>query len=103
MKPRRKGNAGMPHAVPHFFNTVGGKWKMSILYFISKDINHFNILLKTIPSINRQVLLTQLKELEQDQIIKKTILPQTPEKVFFQLTEQGKDLLPIIMMMQHWD
>ncbi|WP_419869994.1 winged helix-turn-helix transcriptional regulator [Chryseobacterium sp. CT-SW4] len=103
MKARRKGNPGIPHAVPHFFNTVGGRWKISIIYSISKDINHFNILLKAIPAITKQVLVYQLRELEEDKIIKKIILPETPEKVFFQLTEQGKDLLPVIMMMQHWD
>ena len=59
---------------------IGGKWKLRILWHISHGDNRFSLLTKAIPDISQKVLTTQLKELEQDGIIERTIINDNPPK-----------------------
>jgi DNA-binding HxlR family transcriptional regulator len=52
--------------------------------------------------ISKQMLTTQLRELENDGIIKRIIYPEIPPRVEYFLTEKGKSLLPIIDLMKDW-
>ena len=81
---------------------IGGKWKILILYVIHNDINRFGKMGMVLKDISKQMLTTQLRELENDGIIKRTIYPEIPPRVEYFLTEKGKSLLPIIDMMKVW-
>ena len=73
---------------------ISGKWKSVIIYHLIKEKNcRFNELQKLMPNCSRRMLSLQLKELENDQIIAKTI---------FQLTSLGKTLTPLILEMEKW-
>ena len=52
--------------------------------------------------ISKQMLTTQLRELENDGIIKRVIYPEIPPRVEYFLTEKGNSLLPIIDLMKDW-
>lgn len=81
---------------------MGGKWKLLILHLINNDINRFGKMDMMLKDISKQMLTTQLRELERDGIIDRVIYPEIPPRVEYTLTEKGKSLLPIINLMKDW-
>jgi DNA-binding HxlR family transcriptional regulator len=81
---------------------IGGKWKLLIMYLISNDINRFGKMSIMLKSISKQMLTSQLRELEQDGIIERKIYAEIPPRVEYFLTPKGKSLLPIVNMMKEW-
>lgn len=81
---------------------IGGKWKILILYLIFNDINRFGKMGMVLKDISKQMLTTQLRELEQDGIIERRIYPEIPPRVEYFLTPKGKSLAPIFALMRDW-
>lgn len=81
---------------------IGGKWKGIILYHLLSGKIRFNQLRKLIPSVTQRMLTNQLRELEQAQIIKRTVYPVVPPKVEYELTEIGLTLKPILLLLKTW-
>jgi DNA-binding HxlR family transcriptional regulator len=81
---------------------IGGKWKILILYLIFNDINRFGKMGMVLKDISKQMLTSQLRELENDGIIERKIYPEIPPRVEYFLSEKGRSLLPIINMMRDW-
>jgi|SRR5579871_2634819 len=81
---------------------IGGKWKLLILYLISNDINRFGKLGMLLKDISKQMLTTQLRELENDGIIERKIYPEIPPRVEYFITPKGQSLMPIIDLMRDW-
>jgi DNA-binding HxlR family transcriptional regulator len=81
---------------------IGGKWKILVLHLINNDINRFGKMSMMLKDISKQMLTTQLRELENDGLIARTIFPEIPPRVEYNLTERGKSLLPIIESMKDW-
>jgi DNA-binding HxlR family transcriptional regulator len=100
----RKNKEFNPHkcGVVHFLNLIGGKWKVLIIYAISKGYNRFSLLKRESPFISKQMLVNQLRELEADKIIERTIFAEVPPRVEYQLTEYGESLIPVIKIIRDW-
>jgi DNA-binding HxlR family transcriptional regulator len=81
---------------------IGGKWKILVLYLISNDINRFGKMSMMLKGISKQMLTSQLRELEENGIIERKIYAEIPPRVEYFLTPTGKSLLPIILMMKDW-
>lgn len=82
---------------------MGGKWKPIILYYINLNgIARHSELKRFIPSINERMLTRQLRELEEDCLIKRKVYPVVPPKVEYTLTEHGKNLIPILQQLINW-
>lgn len=88
--------------VTYCMSMIGGKWKPIILYLISKGANRFGILQRGIDGISKQMLTKQLREMEGDGILKRTIFAEIPPRVEYSVTERGKSLYPIIDAMRSW-
>jgi DNA-binding HxlR family transcriptional regulator len=88
--------------VTHCLNRIGGKWKIMIIYAISKNCNRFSSLQRVIPDISKQMLVNQLRELEEDNILERIIYPEIPPRVEYKVTNYGQTLMPVIMVMQDW-
>lgn len=88
--------------VTHFLNIVGGKWKVLVIYAICKNCNRFSTLHKAIPQISKQMLINQLRELEEDGLLIREIYAEVPPRVEYRLTEYGKSILPVILQIQKW-
>ncbi len=83
-------------------NYIGGKWKSVVLWYLLQGTQRFSELKKSIPSITEKMLSLQLKELEKDGIVCRTVYPQVPPKVEYALTDFGRELTPIIEAMAKW-
>lgn len=79
-----------------------GKWKIRLLYFINEGHIRPGQLQKKIPEATRRVLNVQLNELENHELISKTIFPVLPPKVEYRLTELGQTLIPLILSIGLW-
>jgi len=88
--------------VDYTMRTIGGKWKLIVLYLISKDINRFGLLKRGIPEISKQMLTKQLRELETDGLIIRKIYAEIPPKVEYFISEKGYSIFPIIDSMHAW-
>ncbi len=88
--------------VTHVMNQIGGTWKILIMYAISKKCNRFSQLQKALPLISKQMLATQLRELEEDGILVRAVISSAPSRVDYALTRRGESLMPVIMTMQEW-
>lgn len=82
---------------------IGGKYKVMIIWFLYQNkILRYNELQKTITGITPKMLISQLRELEDDRIIKRKVYPVVPPKVEYSLTPKGESLMPILLEMRKW-
>ena len=100
----RKNKDFNPHncGVTHFLNRIGGKWKVLIIYAISKNCNRFSLLQKAMPAISKQMLVNQLRELEEDKIIERLIYAEVPPRVEYENTDAARRLRPIFLEIVKW-
>jgi len=88
--------------VTHCLNKIGGKWKPVIIHLLRMNVNRFSMLQKALPEISKQMLVNQLRELEEDRIISRTIFREIPPRVEYAISGYGETLLPIIDAMTDW-
>ncbi len=81
---------------------IGGKWKTVVLWYLRKDKKRFSELRKLIPNITEKMLSLQLKDLENDRIVKRKVYPQVPPRVEYYLTDFGKTLIPMLEEIAKW-
>ena len=81
---------------------IGGKYKAVIIWHLIENTLRYNEIQKFIPKATPKMLSQQLKELEADGIINKTMYPVIPPKTEYSLTELGKTLVPIIQDLEYW-
>ncbi|WEK71415.1 MAG: helix-turn-helix domain-containing protein [Candidatus Chryseobacterium colombiense] len=79
-----------------------GKWKIRLLWFINQGHKRPSELQRKIPDASRRVLNIQLKELEDHELVTKTIYPVVPPKVEYSLTKFGESLIPVIGTLGQW-
>ncbi len=104
MSTIRKNKDFNPNGCPvtHCLNKIGGKWKPVVIHLIRKDCNRFSMLQRAIPEISKQMLVNQLRELEEDEIITRTIFAEVPPRVEYAMSDYGQTLIPVIDIMQDW-
>jgi DNA-binding HxlR family transcriptional regulator len=88
--------------VTHFLNRIGGKWKVLVIHAIDRKCNRFSLLHRVIPQISKQMLVNQLRELEEDGILKRIIYAEIPPRVEYRITKYGQSLMPVIGVIQQW-
>jgi DNA-binding HxlR family transcriptional regulator len=104
MESKRKNKDYNPTncGVTHFLNRIGGKWKVLVIYAISKKCNRFSLLHRAIPDISKQMLVNQLRELEEDEILERIIYAEIPPRVEYKITKYGQSLMPVIGIIEEW-
>jgi DNA-binding HxlR family transcriptional regulator len=73
-----------------------------LLYYLLEADQRFSDLRRCIPEINQRMLTLQLRELEKDGIVKRTVFPEVPPKVVYSLTPLGKTLAPVLKALEAW-
>jgi DNA-binding HxlR family transcriptional regulator len=85
--------------VSYVMHIIGGKWKPIIIWAIHSGYNRFGEMQRQIPQITKKMLTNQLRELEKDEIITRTVFPVVPPKVVYAISNKGKLLGPLLMLM----
>lgn len=81
---------------------ISGKWTLLILRDLSKGINRFSVLERSLKGISPKTLSERLKALEKAGIITRTSYAEVPPRVEYTLTPMGWDLIPIIDRMREY-
>ncbi|WP_243881396.1 winged helix-turn-helix transcriptional regulator [Rummeliibacillus suwonensis] len=81
---------------------IAGKWKIIILWHLSKQTRRFNELQRLLPKISKGILTRQLRELEEDQMVHREVYKEVPPKVEYSLTPLGQSFIPILDSMGEW-
>lgn len=81
---------------------IGGKWKPTILFHIKDEPRRFNELRRLIPGITQRMLTLQLRALEEDGIVSRTVHQTIPPHVEYALSTHGHTLCPILEAMSKW-
>lgn len=91
-------------AVGEALRVLEGKWKIVIIcqLFAAKDPLRFSELERRVEGVNQKMLIQQLKELEKDGIVTRTVYPQVPPRVEYTLSEMGIALGPSMEALIEW-
>jgi DNA-binding HxlR family transcriptional regulator len=81
---------------------IGGRWKVLILRELAKGVKRFGELHRALDGITQKMLTQQLREMEREGVILRTLYPQVPPKVEYSLTPLGESLKPVLAAMHEW-
>ncbi len=105
--PARERKAYTPLAaaidVEACFSLLEGRWKLVILFHLfGGQVQRFSDLEKRIPGISQKMLAQQLRQLEADGIVERTVHPLMPPKVDYRMTAWGQELCPALDGILEW-
>jgi len=83
-------------------SVLGGRWKPAILCRLVHQTMRYSDLKNSIEQISERMLVSQLRELEADQVVKRTVYPVVPPRVEYELTELGLSMKPMLKAMSDW-
>ena len=81
---------------------IGNKWKILIIQRLIDRPYRFNELCRSIDGLSEKVLSDNLKQLERDEIVTRTVYPEVPVRVVYALSDVGESMRPIIESMRQW-
>jgi DNA-binding HxlR family transcriptional regulator len=81
---------------------VGNKWKLSIIWQLLGGKKRFSELRRNVSGISQKVLTDNLRALENDKLLTRTVYPEVPPRVEYELSEVGKTLQPILRSISDW-
>jgi DNA-binding HxlR family transcriptional regulator len=85
------------------FRILEGRWKMLIIFHLfARTVLRFSELERAIPGVSQKMLIQQLRELERDGVVLRTIYPQVPPKVEYRLTAWGLAMCPALDLVLEW-
>ncbi|MBY4637112.1 helix-turn-helix transcriptional regulator [Sphingopyxis sp. XHP0097] len=89
-------------AVEATLSVIGGVWKPVILFHLLDGKLRFNAICRLTPNATQRMITLQLRELEADGIIARTVYPEVPPRVEYELTALGRSLEPVLLSMRAW-
>ena len=81
---------------------LSGKWKLPIIITLSFGNKRFKEMAAEIEGITDKMLSKELRDLEQNQLVKRTVYDSVPVKVEYSLTDYGNSLDKVIMELRSW-
>ena len=94
-----------PELCPRFHRAselIGSRWTGAIIYVLLKKRCRFATLRDAIPQITDRMLSERLHELEQEGIVERTVVPETPVRVEYELTSLGRSLIAPVSALAMW-
>lgn len=101
-RPKRRSATRTGCAVEATLSVIGGVWKPLLLFKLLDGKLRFNALCRLTPGATPRMVTLQLRELEADGIVKRTVYPEVPPRVEYELTDLGRSLQPILISMREW-
>ncbi len=83
-------------------NVIGGKWKLLIVLALMDGTQRYSEISHKLPAISERMLVKQLREMEHDGIITRTVYAVVPAKVEYSLTQSGEKLIPVLIILGVW-
>lgn len=83
-------------------DVIRGRWKPSILFELHQGPKRFSQLQSAFPQVAAQVLTVQLRQLEADRIVTRTVYPEVPTRVEYELSPYGLTLSGIMDQLETW-
>ena len=93
---------GIIQPVQDTLYVLGGKWKLPIIISLKFGNKRFTEMSREIPKITDRMLSKELRELEMNQLVKRTVYDSVPVKIEYSLTDYGKTLNPAIEELYKW-
>jgi DNA-binding HxlR family transcriptional regulator len=81
---------------------IGKKWNLLIIWHLRSSTLRFSELQHRMCGINSKTITKHLRDLEQHAILIRTVFPEVPPRVEYELTDRGRKVLPIIEAMMDW-
>jgi DNA-binding HxlR family transcriptional regulator len=84
------------------FALLSGKWKLEIMWLLNQRIYRFGEMRKAIPGITQHMLTAQLRELETDGLVSRTVFAEVPPRVEYEITPKARALGPMMEALTAW-
>lgn len=81
---------------------IGGKYKAVMLWHLIESKKRFSELKRLLPNATEKMLTQQLRDLENDGLIIRTVYPVVPPKVEYSLSDFGRSIIPVLDAMCDW-
>ena len=90
--------------IRNVLSRIGDRWSLLVLLTLLDNENpmRFRDLCKAIPDVSQKMLTSTLRELEADDLVKRTAYPEVPSRVEYELTERGQSLIPLLNQLVDW-
>ncbi|MBN6104400.1 helix-turn-helix transcriptional regulator [Xanthomonas sp. CFBP 8703] len=99
---KSKGDFTMQDEMRRAFSMLSGKWKLEIMWLLNQRVYRFGELRKSIPGITQHMLTSQLRELELDGLISRTVYAEVPPRVEYAMTDKARGLGPTMQALTAW-
>ena len=86
----------------HAVELIGRRWSGAILRAMFTGVSHFSELTDAIPGLSPRMLSERLKELESEGLIARSVVPETPVRVEYHLTDKGRALSSVVEAVGDW-
>lgn len=91
-------SCGLSYAV----ELITGRWKVNILWYVTRGVNRYGELKRSIDGISEKMLTQRLRDLEHDGLIIRKDFQTVPPHVEYHLSEAGKLLIPALELLCQW-
>jgi DNA-binding HxlR family transcriptional regulator len=86
----------------HAVELIGRRWTGAILRAMLVGVSRFSDLTETIPGLSDRMLSERLKELEAEGLVLRSVIPETPVRIEYHLTEKGRSLESVVEAVSGW-
>jgi DNA-binding HxlR family transcriptional regulator len=97
----RKHSATCEH-ISRMLARICDKWTVLVIRTLGRGARRFNALRRDVGGISQKMLTQTLRELEENGLVKRTVIPVTPPQVEYALTDLGKDFLRPVRQLAEW-
>lgn len=81
---------------------VGRRWSGAIIFVLLRSRARFAEIREAIPDITDRMLSERLQELEEEGVVQRTVIPETPVRIEYSLTKKGRALVPAVDALVEW-
>ncbi|MGK7880367.1 MAG: winged helix-turn-helix transcriptional regulator [Crocosphaera sp.] len=91
-----------PCSIERGMRIIGGKWTGSILWHLKDEPVRFNDLARQLSGASKKVIADRLKEMENNQLIARTVISTRPVAVTYEITDFGRTALEFLEKLKEW-
>lgn len=89
-------------SVEEAMRLLGGRWRLLLVSYLLDGPKRFSELRRDVPGISQRMLTLDLRALEDAGLVKRTVFPEVPVKVEYELTDDGRRLQPVVAVMKEF-